>query len=72
MDPQLILTIFKGVNMIGTLAPIGIDLAQKIKALFSHDPEVTVTLQQLQEGTIKTADETLAMIEAWNAAHPAE
>lgn len=71
MNPQLILTIFKGVNMVGTLAPIGIDLAMKIKALFSQsDPGVTITLQQLQEGTLKSVDETEALIADWMANHP--
>jgi len=62
---NLILSITQGAQLVGTLAPIGIDLATKIKGLLAKDPELTVTLHALQEGTIATADETLAMIRAW-------
>lgn len=70
MNPNLILTITQGAQLVGTLAPIGIQLAQTIKGLLSKDSSLTVTLVSLQGDTIKTADETLALIDEWNRAHP--
>lgn len=70
MNPQLILTILNGTNLLGTLGPIGIELAMKIKALMTTDPNVTVTIQQLEDKTLRAADETLLLIDEWNRNHP--
>lgn len=67
---NVVLTIIRAGELVGTLAPIGIELANRIKALLMKDPEISITLQALQDGTIRTADESRALINAWLASHP--
>ena len=71
MNTQMLLAAFRGANLVGSLAPVGIDLAMKIKALLQkEDPDMTITLQQMQEGTLKSVDETQLLIDKWMVEHP--
>ena len=68
MSPQTILLISQGVQLLGTLGPLAIEAAVKIKQLLdTPDSDFSVELKAISAGAIASADETLQMIEAWKS-----
>lgn len=66
MDPQTIILIMKGIELIGTLAPVAIETAFKIKkVLDTDDTDFTVQIKIIRDGALVSADETLAIIDEW-------
>lgn len=70
MDPNTILIIMKGIELVGTLAPIALSSALKIKQLLdTPDTDYSVEVKVIRDGALASVDETQAMIDAWKAAH---
>ena len=65
---QIIALILQGTNVVTTLAPITLEVALKLKNIFSQSGnEFTVEIKAFQDGAILAADETIALIDAWKA-----
>lgn len=58
-----------GMQLVGVLAPVAIDLAQKIKHALQNDPnsDFTVELKTLEDQIVNDSDATLKMIADWKA-----
>jgi hypothetical protein len=66
MDPATILVIMKGIELIGTLAPVALATALKIKQLLdTPETDYTVHIKAMRDGALCSAEETLELIEAW-------
>jgi len=66
MDQQTFLMITQGAQLVGTLAPIAIDTALKIKKLLAVEGSgLDVQINVIRDGAITTADETIALIAEW-------
>ncbi len=67
-----VLLILQGANLVGTLLPATVQAALDLKKLFEADPSTgyTAQLQVFQDGALKSAEDTIAIIDAWTAAHP--
>jgi len=66
VDPQTVLLIVKGVELIGSLAPVAIGTALKIKQLLdTEETDFTVEIKVMRDGAIVASDETVSLIEAW-------
>jgi hypothetical protein len=67
---QIILYILQGAQLVGTLFPATVDAAVKLQGIFSVDGgDFTAQLVVLQDGAIKTAEESLTLIAAWKKEH---
>ena len=66
MNPQTILLISQGVQLLGTLGPVAVDTAMKIKELLDTPAtDFSVEVKAISDGAIASADDTLQMIDAW-------
>ncbi|MGD0013010.1 MAG: hypothetical protein ABSD56_01090 [Bryobacteraceae bacterium] len=68
MNPQTLLLIFRGVELLATLGPLALAEAAKIRDLLqAPGSDITAELKVIKNGALAAADETLAMIAAWQA-----
>ncbi|MGD0201457.1 MAG: hypothetical protein ABSD27_11965 [Bryobacteraceae bacterium] len=68
MNPQTLLLIFRGVELLATLGPLALAEAMKIRDLLqAPGSDITAELKAIKNGAVAAADETLAMIAAWRA-----
>ncbi len=68
MSPQTILLISQGVQLLGTLGPLAVETALKIRELLDTPAsDFSVEVKAISAGAIASADETLQMIAAWKA-----
>lgn len=56
-------------QLVGTLGPIGLDLALKIKQLFEQNKVGSVDIKAIGDETIKINDDTIASVNAWLVEH---
>jgi len=64
------LLVFQGINLVGTVLPSTVDAALKIKAIFDNaGGDFTVQLQAVVDGELKSAQETVALVDEWKKAH---
>lgn len=57
--------IYQGAQLIGTLVPLAIDAALKIKLLLEQGNDYRVEIREMAEEAVAVNDETLLLIEAW-------
>jgi hypothetical protein len=68
MNPQFILLISQGVQLLATLGPVAVETALKIQQLLDTPAtDFTVQIKAIHDGSVASADETLRMIEAWRS-----
>ncbi len=68
MNPQTILLISQGVQLLGTLGPVAVGTAMKIKQLLDTPAtDFNVAIKAISDGAIASADDTLQMIDAWRS-----
>jgi hypothetical protein len=74
MNPQTVLLISQGVQLLATVGPVAIQTGLKIQQLLSTpQSDFTVQLRTIRDGAIASADQTLQMIADWqNARMPAQ
>jgi plasmid maintenance system antidote protein VapI len=65
----VIVTILQGEQLIMSSAPIAIDLALKLKALFSKVDGVSFNMQAVSDQAIQADDDTIKIIEDWKTAN---
>lgn len=71
MNPTIILTITDAVTGAIALLPVAIEVGIRIRDLLSVDgSNFDVQVQAIDAGTIKTLDETDAIVKAWLDSHP--
>lgn len=73
MDPTVLVTISNGIQIIGALTPVAIDVALRIKKLLSgadSGEAFTVQITAFHNGILQDADATDAIINDWMAKHP--
>jgi hypothetical protein len=67
---QIIVLVLQGLQVVGTLLPASIEAALKLKSILEVDgSDFTVQIQTLQDGALKSAEDTMAVIEAWKKEH---
>jgi hypothetical protein len=66
---NVLMQILKGGELALELGPIAVELAQKLKGLFSLSPDISVNLTTLEGEAISADDEALADISAWQKKH---
>jgi hypothetical protein len=67
---QIILYILQGAQIVGTLFPANVEAALKLKSIFDVDgSDFTVQIVVLQDGAIKTAQESLVIVADWKKEH---
>jgi hypothetical protein len=57
--------IYQGAQLIGTLVPLAIDAALKIKLLLEQGNDYRVEIREMAQEAVAVNDETLLLIEAW-------
>jgi hypothetical protein len=66
MNPQIILLISEGVELLATLGPVAVETALKIQQLLDTPAtDFTVQIKAITDGAIASADDTLQMINDW-------
>lgn len=66
---NVILQILQAGNLIGVLAPLGIELALKIKSLLTLDPNIQVNIVNLAGEAVTADDATTQLIADWKTAN---
>ncbi len=68
MNPQIILLISQGVQLLATLGPLAVETATKIQRLLdTPSTDFSVEIRAIHDGAIASADDTLQMISAWRS-----
>jgi hypothetical protein len=67
---QIIAFLLQGSQVISALVPITLEVALKLKEIFSKGGnEFEIEIKGFQDGAVLAADETLALIDAWKKAN---
>jgi hypothetical protein len=67
---QLIVTILQGINVVGTLLPSTMEAALAIVKMFQNSgTDFTVQVAALQDGAIKSSQETIDLVDGWKKAN---
>lgn len=69
MNDQVIVQIFKGVQLALQLEPMLAEAAHKLKALFSLSPDISVNITSLSGEAFTADDQTTALVDAWKKQH---
>lgn len=65
---KLILTILQGTQLLGVITNVGLDLALKIKALFSSlGNDITVNIHSIDATAVAANNDTIALVNEWLA-----
>lgn len=65
-----VLLILKGIELVGTLLPTTLQAALDLQKIFaSAGTDYTVEIQVFQDGALKSANDTVALIDAWKKAN---
>ncbi len=65
-----VLLILQGINLVGTLLPSTIQAALDIQKLFAASgSDYTTQIQVFQDGALKSAEDTVAIIDEWKKAN---
>jgi hypothetical protein len=63
---QIIALLLQGSQVITTMAPITLEVALKLKEIFSKSGnEFEIEIKAFQDGALLAADETIALIDEW-------
>jgi hypothetical protein len=66
MNPQIILLISQGVQLLATLGPLAVETAVKIQQLLDTPAtDFSVEIKAIHDGAVASADQTLQLIDAW-------
>ena len=66
----LLVTILQGTNLLGVLTNVGLELALKIKALFSSlGNDITVNIHQVSATTVEANNDTITAVNEWLVAN---
>ena len=67
---QIIALILQGSQVVSTLAPITLEVALKLKEIFSQGGgEFEIEIKGYQDGAVLAANETITLIDDWKKAH---
>ncbi len=65
-----VLLVLQGINLVGTLLPSTIQAALDIQKLFAASgSDYTTQIQVFQDGALKSAEDTVAIIDEWKKAN---
>jgi hypothetical protein len=67
---QIIAFLLQGTQVISALAPITLEVALRLKEIFSQGGnEFEIEIKGYQDGAVLAADETIALIDVWKKAN---
>ncbi len=65
-----VLLILQGINLVGTLLPSTLQAALDLKKIFENSgSDYTTQIQVFQDGALKSAEDTVALIDEWKKAN---
>ena len=71
MDAQGVLTIINGATQLVALAPGIISALVELRDIINNSgTDYTAQVQLYRDGALQSAEETISLIEQWQAAHP--
>ena len=65
-----VLLVLQGINLVGTMLPSTLQAALELQKIFaSSGSDFSTQIQVFEAGALKSAEETVALIDAWKKAN---